>query len=117
VADASLRRSLTLWQVSLSGIGVILGAGLYGLIGPAAAQAGNALWLAFLLAGLTAGLTAYAYARLARLVAFLLCAWLLLHAGATNMPAAVGLALAGLAAAASGPMLATTCRRGIGERP
>jgi hypothetical protein len=53
VANASLRRSLTLWQVSLSGIGVILGAGAYGLIGPAAAQAGNALWLAFLLAGLT----------------------------------------------------------------
>ena len=64
---ASLRRTLSLWQVSLSGIGVILGAGVYALIGPAAAQAGNALWLSFLLAGLTAGLTAYAYARLARL--------------------------------------------------
>jgi APA family basic amino acid/polyamine antiporter len=63
----SLRRTLSLWQVSLSGIGVILGAGVYALIGPAAAQAGNALWLSFLLAGLTAGLTAYAYARLARL--------------------------------------------------
>jgi len=49
-------------------VGVILGAGVYALIGPAAAHAGNALWLAFLLAGLTAGLTAYAYARLARLV-------------------------------------------------
>jgi len=48
-------------------VGVILGAGVYALIGPAAAQAGNALWLAFLFAGLTAGLTAYAYARLARL--------------------------------------------------
>jgi len=65
---ASLRRSLGLWQVTLSGVGVILGAGVYALIGPAAAHAGNALWLAFLLAGLTAGLTAYAYARLARLV-------------------------------------------------
>jgi len=67
MAPAALRRSLSLWQVTLSGIGVILGAGVYALIGPAAAQAGNALWLAFLLAGLTAGLTAYAYARLARL--------------------------------------------------
>src|SRR5262245_14698688 len=67
MATATLRRSLSLWQVALSGIGVILGAGVYALIGPAAAQAGNALWLAFLLAGLTAGLTAYAYARLARL--------------------------------------------------
>jgi len=67
VPAASLRRSLSLWQVTLSGVGVILGSGVYALIGPAAAQAGNALWLAFLLAGLTAGLTAYAYARLARL--------------------------------------------------
>jgi basic amino acid/polyamine antiporter, APA family len=66
-ATASLRRTLGLWQVSLSGIGVILGAGVYALIGPAAARAGTALWMSFLLAGLTAGLTAYAYARLVRL--------------------------------------------------
>jgi APA family basic amino acid/polyamine antiporter len=48
----------------MAGIGVILGAGVYALIGPAAGLAGDALWLAFLLAGLTAGLTAYSYARL-----------------------------------------------------
>ena len=60
----TLRRTLSLWQVSMSGIGVILGAGVYALVGPAAAQAGNALWLAFLLAGAAAGLTAYSYARL-----------------------------------------------------
>ena len=64
----TLRRSLGLWQVSLSGIGVILGAGVYALIGPAAALAGNLLWMSFLLAGITAGLTAYAYARLGSLV-------------------------------------------------
>jgi len=63
----SLRRTLSLWQVSLSGIGVILGAGVYALIGPAAALAGNVLWLSFVLAGVTAGLTAYAYAQLGRL--------------------------------------------------
>ena len=51
----TLRRTLSLWQVSLSGVGVILGAGVYALIGPAAAQAGSALWLSFLVAGLTAG--------------------------------------------------------------
>jgi len=59
-----LRKTLGLWQVSFAGIGVILGAGVYALIGPAAAHAGNALWLSFLLAGITAALTAYAYARL-----------------------------------------------------
>jgi APA family basic amino acid/polyamine antiporter len=60
----TLRRSLGLTQVSLAGIGVILGAGVYALVGPAAGLAGNALWLAFLLAGAAAGLTAYSYARL-----------------------------------------------------
>lgn len=60
----TLRKTLSLWQVSLAGIGVILGAGVYALIAPAAGHAGDALWLAFLLAGATAGLTAYAYARL-----------------------------------------------------
>src|SRR4029434_1968627 len=64
---SELRRELGLWQVSLTGIGVILGAGVYALVGPAAALAGNALWLALLLAGITAGLTAYAYAQLGRL--------------------------------------------------
>jgi APA family basic amino acid/polyamine antiporter len=63
-AAPALRRTLSLWQVSVSGIGIILGAGVYALVGPAAGLAGNALWLAFLLAGVAAGLTAYSYARL-----------------------------------------------------
>jgi amino acid transporter len=46
----SLRRTLSLWQVSLSGIGVIPGAGVYALIGLAAAGRERAL-LSFLLAG------------------------------------------------------------------
>jgi APA family basic amino acid/polyamine antiporter len=37
---------------------------VYALVGPAAGLAGNALWLAFLLAAVAAGLTAYSYARL-----------------------------------------------------
>jgi APA family basic amino acid/polyamine antiporter len=64
VTTPTLRRTLGLWQVAVSGIGVILGAGVYALVGPAAGLAGNALWLAFLLAGVVAGLTAYSYARL-----------------------------------------------------
>ncbi|HUG37203.1 MAG TPA: amino acid permease [Candidatus Limnocylindrales bacterium] len=63
----ALRRTLGVWRVTLTGVGVILGAGVYALVGPAAAQAGGAMWLAFLLAGLTASLTAYSYARFARL--------------------------------------------------
>jgi len=60
----TLRRTLNVWQVSIAGVGVILGAGVYALIGPAAAHAGNALWLAFVVSGIAAGLTAFSYARL-----------------------------------------------------
>lgn len=61
-----LRRTLGLWQVTVSGVGVILGAGVYALVGPASARAGSALWLSFLIAALAAGLTAYSYGRLAQ---------------------------------------------------
>ena len=51
-------------EATLSGVGIILGAGVYTLIGPASALAGNALWLAFTLAGIAAILSVHAYARL-----------------------------------------------------
>jgi APA family basic amino acid/polyamine antiporter len=54
--------------VTLAGVGVILGAGVYALVGPAAALAGPGLWLAFLTAGAAAGLTAYSYGRLGAMV-------------------------------------------------
>jgi basic amino acid/polyamine antiporter, APA family len=63
-SERTLQRTLSLWQVSVTGIGVILGAGVYALIGPAAARAGHGLWLSFVLAGAAAALTAYSYARL-----------------------------------------------------
>jgi basic amino acid/polyamine antiporter, APA family len=62
----TLRRTLGLWQVTVSGVGVILGAGVYALVGPAAALAGGALWLSFVVAAAAAGLTAYSYGRLAQ---------------------------------------------------
>ena len=64
MTEPALKRTLGLWQVSAAGIGVILGAGVYALIGPAAALAGDAVWIAFLVAGVTAALTGYSYARL-----------------------------------------------------
>ncbi|MBF8267954.1 MAG: hypothetical protein HW388_1462 [Dehalococcoidia bacterium] len=63
-----LQRRLGLWSASLAGIGVILGAGIYALVGPAAGQAGGAIWLAFLVAALIAGLTGYSYARFVAIV-------------------------------------------------
>ena len=50
-----LKRELSLWQVTIAGVGIILGAGIYALIGVAAGTAGNAIWLAFLISAVVAG--------------------------------------------------------------
>lgn len=59
-----LSRSLGLLEVSLSGLGIILGAGIYALLGEAAALAGNAVWISFVLAATVALLTGLSYAEL-----------------------------------------------------
>ena len=61
---APLARPLGLTAVTLSGIGIILGAGIYALIGTAAASAGNAVWLSFALSAVIALFTALSYAEL-----------------------------------------------------
>ncbi|WAC04724.1 MAG: amino acid permease [Methanoregula sp.] len=60
----ALRRELGLVAVTLSGVGIILGAGVYALIGQAAGLSGNAVWLAFALAALLAAFTGLSYAEL-----------------------------------------------------
>ena len=60
-----LKREIGLLEATLYGIGVILGAGIYALIGVGAGIAGNALWSAFVIAALIAGFTALSYAELA----------------------------------------------------
>ena len=62
---AELRRSLGLPSLTLYGLGTILGAGIYSVIGAAAARAGTALWLSFVLTTFVAGLTALSYCELA----------------------------------------------------
>jgi APA family basic amino acid/polyamine antiporter len=59
-----LKRSLGLWELTLTGIGIILGAGIYALIGKAAGIAGNATWISFLIAGIISAFTALSYAEL-----------------------------------------------------
>jgi APA family basic amino acid/polyamine antiporter len=59
-----LKRALGLWQITLMGIGVILGAGIYVIIGEAAGLSGNGLWLSVILAGVAAALTGLSYAEL-----------------------------------------------------
>ena len=60
-----LARSLGFWQLSFYGVGTIVGAGIYSVLGAAAGEAGSALWLSFLLAGVAALLAALSYAELA----------------------------------------------------
>ncbi len=59
-----LKRTLGLFEVTVSGVGIILGAGIYALIGEAAGLAGNAVWISFALSALIALLTGLSYAEL-----------------------------------------------------
>jgi APA family basic amino acid/polyamine antiporter len=59
-----LEREIGFWQVVLAGVGIILGAGIYVLIGRAAALSGNAVWMSFLVSALVAMFTGLSYAEL-----------------------------------------------------
>jgi len=60
----ALRRSLNLPLVVLYGLGNILGAGIYVLIGKVAGEAGYLAPLAFLVASIIAGITAFSFCEL-----------------------------------------------------
>lgn len=60
----TLNRHIGLLALTLYGVGDILGSGIYGLIGKAAGQMGNSVWLAFLTSMIAAGLTGLSYASL-----------------------------------------------------
>ncbi|HEX4940628.1 MAG TPA: APC family permease [Candidatus Kapabacteria bacterium] len=60
----TLQRHIGLIALTLYGVGDILGAGIYGLIGRAAGEMGHAIWLAFLVSMIAAGLTGLSYASL-----------------------------------------------------
>lgn len=60
-----LKRALGFPSLTFYGVGLIIGAGIYSVIGAAAGVAGNALWWSFALAALIALLTGLSYAELA----------------------------------------------------
>ncbi|RLT33967.1 MAG: amino acid permease [Chloroflexi bacterium] len=64
-ASQGLRRSIGPIGAALSGVGIILGAGIYVLIGEPAGLTGNILWLAFLLGAILATATGLSYCELA----------------------------------------------------
>jgi amino acid transporter len=59
-----LKRSINLFQAIMYGIGLILGAGIYIIIGDVAGVAGNAMWISFIVAAFIALLTGFSYAEL-----------------------------------------------------
>ena len=65
---SELKRTLSLAQCTLMGVGVMLGAGIYTLVGQAAASGGNAVWISFFLASLVAACTGLSYAELSSFI-------------------------------------------------
>lgn len=63
-SSGGLRRTLGFWDNVFFGVGSILGAGIYAIIGEAAGMSGSLLWLSLLIAAMTALFTACCYGEL-----------------------------------------------------
>ncbi len=67
-ASDRLRRSLGTFQLTMFGVGSTIGTGIFFILSVAVPQAGPAVVISFVIAGVTAGLTAICYAELASAV-------------------------------------------------
>lgn len=103
-----LRRSITLFQLTMFGVGATIGTGIFFVLSQQVPVAGPAVLISFIIAGITAGLTAlcyaelssmipasgssysYAYATLGEGVAFLVAACLILEYGVSAAAVAIG---------------------------
>ena len=63
-ASATTMRGLSVRQAAFIGVGAMVGAGIFALLGAAGAVAGSAVWISFLLAGGVAVLQGYSFAKL-----------------------------------------------------
>jgi APA family basic amino acid/polyamine antiporter len=61
---AELKKSLGTLRLTFYGVGTIVGAGIYTVIGAAAGQAGTDLWLSFFFAAIAASVSAMSYAEM-----------------------------------------------------
>lgn len=59
-----LKRGMGLFHLTMYGVGLILGAGIYVLIGEAAGLAGDSVWIAFVLGSIVALFAGFSYAEL-----------------------------------------------------
>lgn len=107
-AHPRLARSIGLFQLTMLGVGATIGTGIFVALTTAVPEAGPGVTVSFVLAGITAALTAlcyaelcstvpvagssysYAYATLGELAAFLIGACLLLEYGVSGSAVAVG---------------------------
>ena len=58
------QKYLTVRQAAFIGVGAMVGAGIFALLGAAGEVAGSAVWLSFLFAGIIAALQGYSFAKL-----------------------------------------------------
>jgi amino acid transporter len=63
-AEGSTRRFVSTREAAFIGVGAMVGAGIFSLLGTAGEVAGAAVWLSFLLAGGIAALQGYSFAKL-----------------------------------------------------
>jgi APA family basic amino acid/polyamine antiporter len=107
-ASAGLRRSIGTFQLTMFGVGATVGTGIFFVLSQAVPEAGPAVIMSFLIAGLAAGLAAvcyaelasavpvsgstysYAYTTLGELMAMVVAACLLLEYGVSTAAVAVG---------------------------
>ena len=68
MSDVALARRISLPLLTFYGLGTILGAGIYVLIGEVSLRAGPLAPLSFVLAACIAGITAYSFARLSSII-------------------------------------------------
>ncbi|MGE5706953.1 MAG: amino acid permease [Bacteroidota bacterium] len=69
LAEAGLKRVLSAWDLTILGVGAIIGTGIFVITGPAAAtKAGPGIILSFLLAGIACGFAALCYSELAAML-------------------------------------------------
>ena len=64
---SELKRHMSLFHLTMYGVGLILGAGIYVLIGESAGFAGNSMWVSFLLGAIVAMFAGLSYAELSAL--------------------------------------------------
>ncbi|MCR4335070.1 MAG: APC family permease [archaeon] len=63
-SKTKLNKTIGLKDATIYGVGVILGAGIYALLGEASGIAGNATWISFVIGAIIAAFTVFSYAEL-----------------------------------------------------